>query len=188
MSPDLDALLVELADDPGSYGSRETQMRVRSALERIRDLEQTCSAQRETIERLQAAKTADDNGPSRPFLARVMAMAASSVDAWGETAQERMVYEELGELQVALAQAGRGRAGASDVIEEAADVVLMAIEAANLVGADPANLAAAIMLKLKRAEERVASATRDGRSGDPRGGKQRSIVEQTLDGPDEGVG
>lgn len=180
---DLDGLLVELAQRPGEASPSTVEERTRLAIQRIRELEATCDEQRATIEALQRAKTPDGNEPSLPFLARVMSMAAGSIDAWGKTAQERMVYEELGELQVALAQNGRGRAGETDVIEEAADVVLMAIEAAKLAGADPTDLRAAILLKLKRAEERVGSALWEG-GLEELSDHERALLERRMAGVD----
>jgi len=90
------------------------------------------------------------------------------------------VYEELGELSTVLARNRRGRASEGDVLEECADAILVAIEAARLVDATAGDLAAVVELKLRRAEQRVADALWD-QGVEELGEVGRAIVEEQLD-------
>jgi NTP pyrophosphatase (non-canonical NTP hydrolase) len=49
-----------------------------------------------------------------------------AIKNWGPDAQVKMMFEEMGELAVALARFDRGRANIEDVITEIADVTIMA--------------------------------------------------------------
>lgn len=89
------------------------------------------------------------------FLDRAIRCSEDAVDAWGEIPEERMVYEEVGELLVALTHYQRGKTSAEDVIDEAADLVLVGTHAASLVGASETELADAIEAKLQRTENRI---------------------------------
>ena len=60
----------------------------------------------------------------------------NALDKWGVEAQMTMVYEELGELETALARYERGRVASEDVITELADVTIMCEQMALLLGYD----------------------------------------------------
>ena len=80
------------------------------------------------------------------------------VDAWGVTKQVDMVLEEMGELQVAICKYRRkgadwvysktGQTAREMVIEETADVLLMAEQLAFIIGRD--EVETAIQEKLDR--------------------------------------
>ena len=59
-----------------------------------------------------------------------------ALSKWGEDAQIRMVYEEVGELITALSQFKRGRATHDDVMTELADVSIMVEQIATLMNYD----------------------------------------------------
>lgn len=65
-------------------------------------------------------------------LERVISQAATTghaaVICWGSEAQENMVLEECGELVTALARLSRGRTQSADIVNEAADVIITAIQ------------------------------------------------------------
>jgi NTP pyrophosphatase (non-canonical NTP hydrolase) len=81
---------------------------------------------------------------------------------WGETAQRLMVCEEGAELVVAVAQHARGRATDDEVLDEAADAIIVACTAAVLANAGPAALTERIRAKLRRLEERLGGAPSHG--------------------------
>lgn len=49
-----------------------------------------------------------------------------AIKDWGPDAQVKMMFEEMGELAVAVARFDRGRASIEDVITEIVDVTIMA--------------------------------------------------------------
>ena len=75
--------------------------------------------------------------------------------AWGREAQDLMVFEEQAELIVALAQHRRGRLTAEDVVLEAADAIITAVEACVSVDATPDTLNDALRAKLDRMRDRI---------------------------------
>lgn len=86
----------------------------------------------------------------------VFEMAKTTLSVWGADAQERMIYEELGELIVALAQCRRGRGTPKqEVVDEAADVIIVALEAVALAGARFPDIANALRRKLIRLDGRI---------------------------------
>lgn len=77
----------------------------------------------------------------------------NALDKWGVEAQMTMVYEELGELETALARYERGRVASEDVITELADVTIMCEQMALLLGYD--DYEKEIENKLERVVERL---------------------------------
>lgn len=57
-----------------------------------------------------------------------------AISTWGSLAQERMFYEECGELISALAKLDRGRVSETDVLTELADVSIMVEQVAIMIG------------------------------------------------------
>ncbi len=59
-----------------------------------------------------------------------------AIDKWGIEAQRNMAFEELGELNTALARYKRGRATKEEIITELADVTIMCEQMAIIFGFD----------------------------------------------------
>jgi hypothetical protein len=173
-SEQLQELLVELVEKPGQASPTTISARTAAALGRIRELEDRCRRQTEALRDAAAAT------PSLSFLNRALACSTGTLEAWGEVPQERMVHEELGELSTVLARNSRGRASEGNVLEECADAILVAIEAARLVDATAGDLAAVVELKLRRAEQRVADALWE-KGVEELDEVGRAIVEEQLD-------
>lgn len=57
---------------------------------------------------------------------------AQAIERYGAEAQTRMLVEETGELLVAVARCARGRGARSDVVEECADVIIVALQVARM--------------------------------------------------------
>lgn len=57
-----------------------------------------------------------------------------AVEKYGYPAQELMMVEECGELVTALARVHRGRCSDSNVIEEAVDVIIVALQLGLFLG------------------------------------------------------
>lgn len=57
-----------------------------------------------------------------------------AISTWGSLAQERMFYEECGELMSALAKLDRNRVSETDVLTELADVSIMVEQVAIMIG------------------------------------------------------
>lgn len=57
-----------------------------------------------------------------------------AIDTWGIEAQRNMAFEELGELNTALARDRRGRATKEEIITELADVTIMCEQLALFLG------------------------------------------------------
>lgn len=57
---------------------------------------------------------------------------AQAIERYGDEAQTRMLVEETGELLTAVARCARGRGARSDVVEECADVIITALQAARM--------------------------------------------------------
>jgi hypothetical protein len=77
---------------------------------------------------------------------------------WGREAQERMIYEELAELQQAMckyARATRKDPARAAIVDELADVFIMGVQALLLYGISEEQLAAKIGEKLARLEGRL---------------------------------
>jgi hypothetical protein len=90
----------------------------------------------------------------QPRTDRADALYAEAVRAWGADAQLDMVVEECAELIVAMQHLLRGRSASTrSVIEELADVTIMAAQARLIVGAEMVDRA--IAGKLFRLRERL---------------------------------
>ena len=59
-----------------------------------------------------------------------------AIDVWGIEAQRNMAFEELGELNTALARDRRGRATREEILTELADVTIMCEQLALFLGYD----------------------------------------------------
>lgn len=92
-------------------------------------------------------------------------LAAAAEDAWGRDAQARMVSEEAGELIVETNRYMRGRATAEDVLDEAADGILVSVEAAVLAGCTMEVLEARLLFKAARLQDRLNAALPVQRQG-----------------------
>lgn len=57
---------------------------------------------------------------------------AQAIVCYGAEAQTRMLVEETGELLTAVARCARGRGARSDVVEECADVIIVALQVARM--------------------------------------------------------
>lgn len=53
-----------------------------------------------------------------------------ALERWGSESQTRMLIEESGELLTAVARRARGRSSSADVVEECADVIMVALQVA----------------------------------------------------------
>lgn len=78
-----------------------------------------------------------------------------AIEIWGDQAQTLMVCEEAGELVTALAQFHRKRATADEVLDEAADAIIMSCCAVAIVGHDIGDLHRALQAKLDRLRNRI---------------------------------
>jgi hypothetical protein len=86
---------------------------------------------------------------------------------WGVAKQEKMVIEEAAEAIVALCHMDRGRLAREELLGEAADLVIVGIEAAFLSGCAPEALWAAVCVKLDRLNRRIRG--EEGHFGPHRG-------------------
>lgn len=95
-------------------------------------------------------------------MVEVYDVAAEACATWGPTAQATMIVEEVGEFLTAFARLSRDRATREQVIEEAADVIVVLGSALVLVGGKGnetlALLAEAVEGKVARLRERLARA------------------------------
>lgn len=57
---------------------------------------------------------------------------AQAIERYGAASQTRMLVEETGELLTAVARCARGRGARSDVVEECADVIIVALQVARM--------------------------------------------------------
>lgn len=94
--------------------------------------------------------------------AEVFDVASLACRTWGEPAQRAMISEEIGEFLAAFSKLSRDRATREQVIEEAADVIVVLGSALVLVGgngnATLAMLAEAVEGKVARLRKRLARA------------------------------
>ena len=60
----------------------------------------------------------------------------AAIDKWGIEAQRNMAFEELGELNTALARDRRGRVTTEEILTELADVTIMCEQLAFILGFD----------------------------------------------------
>lgn len=79
-----------------------------------------------------------------------------ALEAWGRDAQEVHAIEELSELTTALTQHVRGRADDDEVVDEIADVLIVANQLALIYG--EAEVESRIDYKINRLNERVNDA------------------------------
>lgn len=86
---------------------------------------------------------------------------AQAIDLYGAEAQTRMLVEETGELLTAVARCARGRGARSDVVEECADVIIVALQVARMYSGrgDQEDLGLEIERKAERLMARMAPAT-----------------------------
>lgn len=77
------------------------------------------------------------------------------VSVHGDDAQRGQISEELGELLTAINRHRRGRAAAVEVVDEVADTIICALQAAVIAGADFADVAAALDRKIARQAARL---------------------------------
>lgn len=68
--------------------------------------------------RLDAIKEAYNVASHRPLLTR-------AIERFGQEAQERMMFEEMSELQKAICKLSRGKGSVDDIAQEIADVEIM---------------------------------------------------------------
>jgi NTP pyrophosphatase (non-canonical NTP hydrolase) len=76
---------------------------------------------------------------------------------WGAGAQLAMVHEEIGELLVCVGHVGRGRATASDLAGEIADVRIMLEQLALIAEIPEADIDAKMRAKLDRLASRLGA-------------------------------
>jgi NTP pyrophosphatase (non-canonical NTP hydrolase) len=81
---------------------------------------------------------------------------AHAILAWGEKAQMLMMMEEMGELTVELSHYLRGRNNYTNVTEEVADVLFMALQMREMFGAEAVD--EQLHLKLIRLRKRLTRA------------------------------
>lgn len=102
------------------------------------------------------------SAPPEIRMVEVYDVAAEACATWGPTAQATMIVEEVGEFLTAFARLSRDRATREQVIEEAADVIVVLGSALVLVGGKGnetlALLAKAVEAKVARLRERLARA------------------------------
>jgi hypothetical protein len=89
-----------------------------------------------------------------------------AIAVWGANAQWRQVVEECAELIVEISHMQRGRATASQITDEVADVQIMLDQAALMIG--PAVIEKYKKAKLERLANRVAAAERDRKASQER--------------------
>ncbi len=92
------------------------------------------------------------------FLREVESVNHDAIDAWGVYPEVLMVMEESGELLDTFAKHMRGRATSEDVVDEAADQILVACLAVTLSDGHAEGLEDALLRKLERTGNRVAMA------------------------------
>lgn len=106
--------------------------------------------------------TPSASAPPEIRMVEVYDVAAEACATWGPTAQATMIVEEVGEFLTAFARLSRDRATREQVIEEAADVIVVLGSALVLVGGKGnetlALLAEAVEGKVARLRERLARA------------------------------
>lgn len=93
---------------------------------------------------------------------RAMDASHDAIEAWGLESERRMVHEEIHELGATFAHQARGKATELEVLNEAADGILVCVHAAYIAGWSPADLHRAIARKLKRTEKRIQEDAEDG--------------------------
>lgn len=98
----------------------------------------------------------DEDGHA--LVSRMHACSLASIEAWGEEPERWMVVEESGELLDSFAKLQRGRADVGDLVEEAADAILVSVHACAIEGIPADVLFDALMEKLERAEQRAGEA------------------------------
>jgi len=83
---------------------------------------------------------------------------AQAIERYGAEAQTRMLVEETGELLTAVARCVRGRGARSDVVEECADVIMVALQVARMYSGrgDQEDLGLELERKARRLVERMA--------------------------------
>lgn len=91
--------------------------------------------------------------------AEVFDVAALACRTWGEPAQRAMISEEIGEFLAAFSKLSRDRATREQVIDEAADVIVVLGSAMALLGGDRnatiEALGAAVKHKVERLRQRL---------------------------------
>lgn len=87
-------------------------------------------------------------------MAYAQALATEALAAFPAEAQSQMAIEEMGELMTAMARMGRGRSTSADVVDEAADVLVMALQM-GLMHGGAAGLEQALSYKLDRLHDRL---------------------------------
>ena len=92
------------------------------------------------------------------ILQRAWNLERDAAEKWGKEAQAFMVCEEAGELVTAICQFGRGRIRANELLDEAADGIIVSAAAAYRAGATVSELERAIKAKLDRLQARIAGA------------------------------
>lgn len=92
------------------------------------------------------------------FVDDVLVASHRAILRWGTVAEERLVYEEIGELLVALTHYLRGKGTAEDVLDEGVDLVLAGLHACALAGADVHQITERLEAKLERVYDRLEAA------------------------------
>lgn len=82
---------------------------------------------------------------------------AEAIERYGAESQTRMLIEETGELLTAVARCARGRGARSDVVEECADVIIVALQVARIYSGDNDDLTCEIQRKANRLADRLGS-------------------------------
>lgn len=91
-----------------------------------------------------------------------------AIKDWGLDAQVKMMFEEMGELSVAIARFDRGRASIKDVITEIADVTIMAEQMGLIFGKEKTENE--IEYKLNRLKEKLDKFEKEhGKEGQEKG-------------------
>lgn len=95
-------------------------------------------------------------------LEALLCYAYESLQVWGDDKQRTMAMGEAAEFIDALAKHARGRATPAQVVDEAADAIIVAAVAVALAGGDSPALAERIRFKMDRARAKMASAKGGG--------------------------
>lgn len=84
-----------------------------------------------------------------------------AVSTWGQDAQEKMLLEEMSELQKEICKAWRGKDNWSSIAEEIADVEIMLAQVKIIYGIDT-SVGMYRYAKIQRLKQRLAEAKQKG--------------------------
>lgn len=93
-------------------------------------------------------------------LEALLVYAYKSLDVWGDEAQRTMAMGEAAEFIDVLAKHARNRATPAQVVDEAADAIIVAAVAVALAGGDSPALAERIAFKMDRTRAKMQNVDR----------------------------